>query len=80
MLSYNMLILACNDLTQSSDIQIVGHNFLEPQSGKNICDRIIGPMQSCISSFRNEDDSLSGVDINTALKERPVKGVSLVLE
>ena len=44
-------ILACNDLSQSSGVQIVWCNFSEPQSGKDICDRIICPMKSTISSF-----------------------------
>lgn len=73
----NMLILACNDLSQSSGVQIVRHDFSEPQNGKDICDRIICPMKSSISSFCNEGhDILSAVDMHTALKERPIKGVT----
>ena len=73
----NMLILACNDLSQSSGVQIVGYDFSEPQSGKDICDRIICPMKSTINSFCNEGhDILSAVDMHTALKERSVKGVT----
>lgn len=72
----NMLILACNDLSQSSGVQIVRYDFSEPQNGKDICDRIICPMKSSISSFCNErHDIVSVVDMHTALKERPVKGV-----
>ncbi|CAB4028841.1 hypothetical protein AC249_AIPGENE13851, partial [Paramuricea clavata] len=73
----NMLILACNDLSQSSGVQIVGYDFSEPQCGKDICDRIICPMKSTINSFCNEGHNiLSAVDMHTALKERPVKGVT----
>ena len=72
-----MLILACNELSQSSGVQIVRYDFSEPQNGKDICDRIICPMKSSISSFCNEGhDILSAVDMHTALKERPGKGVT----
>ena len=64
-------------LSQVVYILIVGYDFSEPQSGKDICDRIICPMKSTINSFCNEGhDILSAVDMHTALKERPVKGVT----
>ena len=63
----NMLILACNDISKSSGVQIVGYDFSEPQSGKDICDRIICPMKSTINTFCNEGhDILSASDMYPA--------------
>lgn len=72
-----MLILACNDISESSGVQILGYDFSEPQSGKDICDRIIYPMKSNIKTHCNEGhDLLSAVDMHSVLKERPVTGVT----
>ena len=73
----NVLILACNDISTSSGVQILGYEFSKPQNGKDICDRIICPMKSSIKTYFNEGhDILSAVDMHCALKELPVTGVT----
>ncbi|PFX24240.1 hypothetical protein AWC38_SpisGene11186 [Stylophora pistillata] len=77
----DMLILACNDNSKSSGVHILGYDFSESQRGKYICDRIICPMKSSIKNYCNErHDILSAVDMHSALKERPVTGVTASVE
>ena len=51
------------------------YDFSEPQSGKDICDRILCPLKGAIRRFCNEGhDVLTASDMHTALKESPVRG------
>ncbi|PFX23132.1 hypothetical protein AWC38_SpisGene12352 [Stylophora pistillata] len=73
----NMFILACNDISKSSGVQILGYDFSEPESGKDICDEIIFQMKSSIKTYCNEGHNiLSAIDVHSALKERSVTRVT----
>ena len=73
----NMLIAACQDLSQLTDVHIVGYHFSEPQKGKDVCDRIICPLKTSLKKYCNEgNDILTATDMRTALEERPVKGAT----
>lgn len=51
------------------------YDFSEPQSGKDVCDRILWPLKGAIRRYCNEGhDVLTASDMHTALKERPVQG------
>ena len=51
------------------------HDFSDPQSGKDVCDRILCPLKGAIRRFCNEGhDVLTASDMHTVLKERPVQG------
>lgn len=56
-------------------VSIERYDFSEPQSGKDVCDRILCPMKGAIRRYCNEGhDILTARDMRTALKERPVQG------
>ena len=58
-------------------ITVCRYDFSEPQYGKDVCDRILCPMKTCIRRYCNEGhDILTAVDMRRALSERPVKGTS----
>ena len=49
----------------------------EPQSGKDVCDRILCPQKASIKRYCNEGhDIITAEDMHTALKERPVGGTT----
>ena len=53
------------------------HYYSEPQYGKDVCDRILCPMKSCIRRFRDEGNYiLKAADMTRALSERPVIGTT----
>ena len=53
------------------------YDFSEPQSGNDVCDRIISPMKGAIRRYCNEGHNiLTAADMHEALKVRQVKGSS----
>lgn len=73
----NFLIAAIRDIAENVGITITQYDFSEPQYGKDVCDRILCPMKSCIKRYCNEGhDVLTAKDMRTALSSRPVRGTS----
>ena len=71
----NMLISLLCELGNRQGIHVVRYNHSEPQSGKDVCDRILCPLKASIRRYCNEGhDIVTAQDMYTALKERPVKG------
>ncbi|PFX11528.1 hypothetical protein AWC38_SpisGene24698 [Stylophora pistillata] len=71
----NSLIAAARDIGQRAGIEVFRYDL--PQYGKDVCDRILCPVKTCIRRFCNEGhDILTAGDTRTALCERPVKGTS----
>ena len=71
------LLSSFQDLGYCLGIEIVRYDHSKPQSGKDICDRILCPMKAAIRRYCNEGlDVVSAQDMYTALKERPVKGTT----
>ena len=58
-------------------ITIDRYDYSEPQSGEDVCDRIICPLKASIRKYCNEGhDIVAAQDMCTALNERPVKGTT----
>ena len=58
-------------------ITIDRYDYSEPQSGEDVCDRIICPLKASIRKYCNEGhDIVTAQDMCTALNERPVKGTT----
>ena len=58
-------------------IDVCRYDYSEPQYGKDVCDRILCPMKSCIRRFCDEGhDILTAADMKRALSERPVIGTT----
>ena len=56
-------------------VSVKRYNFSEPQSGKDVCDRILCSMKGAIRRYCNEGHNiLSAADMRTAREERPVQG------
>jgi hypothetical protein len=73
----NMLVSSLCDLGNRQGIQVVRYDHSEPQSGKDVCDRILCPLKASIRRYCNEGhDILTSQDMHTALKERPVHGTT----
>ena len=73
----NELIAALRDIGDRVGISVQSYDFSEPQQGKDICDRIICPLKSCIRRYCDEgNDVLSAKDMQAALTKRPVKGTT----
>jgi hypothetical protein len=73
----NALIAAAKDIGQRVGIAICRYDYSEPQYGKDVCDRILCPMKTCIRRYCNEGhDILCAENMRTALSQRPVKGTS----
>ena len=73
----NMTVAACQDISKLTGVKILGYHFSEPGQGKDICDRIICPMESALKKFGNEgNDILTASDMRRALKERQVSGTT----
>lgn len=71
------LILAARDVAKRVDVTVQNYYYSEPQSGKDISDRISCPMKSSIRTYcNNGHDVLTAVDIRNALTEQPVKGAT----
>ena len=71
------LVSSFQELGYRLGIKIMRYDHSEPQSGKDICDRILCPMKAAIRRYCNEGhDIVSAQDMYTALKERPVKGTT----
>lgn len=73
----NSLIATAKDIGQRVGIAVCRYDYSEPQYGKDVCDRILCPMKTCIRRYCNEGhDILTAADMRRALSERPVKGTS----
>ena len=73
----NFLIAAVKDFGQRMGIDVCRYDYSEPQYGKDVCDRILCPMKSCIRRFCDEGhDILTAADMKRALSERPVIGTT----
>ena len=73
----NSLIAAARGIDKRVGLEVCRYDFSAPQYGKDVCDRILCPMKTCIQRFCNEGhDIQSAGDIRRALSERPVKGTS----
>ena len=73
----NFLLAAVRDAGKRVGLIVVQYDFSEPQYGKDVCDRIHGPIKSAIRRHCSEgNDVLSAMDMCTALSERPVRGTT----
>ena len=71
------LIAALTDIAKRVGVAVHSYHFSEPQSGKDICDRILCPMKSSIRTYCNEgNDILTAVDMRDALMQHPVIGTT----
>ena len=71
------LVSSFRELGYRQKIEIVRYDHSEPQSGKDMCDRILCPIKAAIRRYCNEGhDVVSAQDMHIALKERPVKGTT----
>ena len=58
-------------------IDVCRYDYSQPQYSKDVCDRILCPMKSCIRRFCDEGhDILTAADMKRALSERPVIGTT----
>ena len=73
----NSLIATARGIGKRAGSEVCRYDFWGPQYGKDVCDRILCPMKTCIRRFCNEGhDILSKGDMRRVLSERPVKGTS----
>ena len=73
----NFLISAVKDIGERVGIDVEAYDFSEPQSGKDICDRILCPLKSSIRPYCSEGhDILTASDMREALQQHPVRGTS----
>lgn len=73
----NSLIAAVRDVAKRVGVAVHSYHYSEPQSGKDICDRILCPMKSSIRTYCNEGhDVLTAADMRVALTQHPVKGTT----
>ena len=71
----SQLIVAARDVGERVGVSLQRYDFSEPQSGKDVCDRILCPLKGAIRRFCNEGhDVLTASDMHMALNERPVRG------
>lgn len=71
------LIAAVRDVAKRVGVAVHGYHYSEPQSGKDICDRILCPMKSAIRTYCNEGHNvLTAVNMRDALTQHPVKGTT----
>ena len=71
----SQLTVAARDVGERVGVSLQRYDFSEPQSGTNVCDRILCPLKGAIRRLCNEGhDVLTASDMHTALKERPVRG------
>ena len=73
----NLLVAAGRDNGERVGITVKNYDFSEPQSGKDICDRILCPLKASIREHCSEGhDILTATDMKEALKQHPVSGTS----
>ena len=73
----NSLIASVRDIGERVGITVESYDFSEPQSGKDICDRILCPLKSSIRTYCSEGhDILTASDMKHALQHHPVRGTS----
>jgi hypothetical protein len=73
----NLLVAAVRDIGERFGITVKNYDFSEPQSGKDICDRILCPLKASIREHCSEGhDILTASDMKEALKQHPVSGTS----
>ena len=73
----NLLVAAVRDIGERVGITVKNYDFSEPQSGKDICDRILCPLKASIREHCSEGhDILTESDMKEALKRHPVSGTS----
>lgn len=71
----NDLIAAVKDIGERVGITVESYDFSEPQSGKDMCDRILCPMKTAIRTYCSEGhDITTAMDMRDALQNHPVKG------
>jgi hypothetical protein len=71
----NDLIAALKDIGERVGIRIENYDYSEPQSGKDMCDRILCPMKTAIRTYCCEgNDILTANDMREALIKHPVRG------
>ncbi|KAK2568855.1 hypothetical protein P5673_006904 [Acropora cervicornis] len=71
----SQVIVAARDVGERVGVSLQRYDFSEPQSGKDVCDRILCPLKGAIRRYCNEGhDVLTASDMHKALKERPVQG------
>ena len=76
----NLLIAAVRDIGQRVGVTIKNYDFSEPQSGKDICDRILCPLKSSIRAYCSEGHNvLTAMGMKEALKQHPVSGTSTLV-
>ena len=62
------LIAAVRDIAKRVGVTVHSYHYSEPQSGKDICDRILCPLKSSIRMYCNEGhDVLTAADVRDAL-------------
>ena len=70
-------VTAVRDVAKGVGVEVHSYHYSEPQSGKDIRDRILCPMKSSIRAYCNKGhDVLPGVDMRDALTQHPVKGTT----
>ena len=58
-------------------ITVARYDFLEPQQGKVVYDRVLCPMKAAIRKYCEEGHDIMNVGaMHEALNERPVKGTT----
>ena len=73
----NHLIAAVKDIGDRVGITVARYDFLEPQQGQDVCDRVLCPMKAAIRKYCAEGHDIMNVGaMHEALKERPVKGTT----
>ena len=61
----NSLIAAARSVSERVGVDVCRYDFSEPQYGKDVCDRILCPMKTCIRRFCDEGhDILTAGDAN----------------
>ena len=76
----NFLVAAVKDIGERVGISVKSYDFSEPNSGKDVCDRILCPLKSSIRVHCSErHDILTASDMKEALKQHPVSGTSAVV-
>ena len=71
------LVTTVRDVAKGVGVEVHSYHYSEPQSGKDIRDRILCPMKSSIRAYCNKGhDGLPAVDMRDALTQHPVKGTT----
>ena len=73
----NLLVAEVRDIGERFGIIIKNYDFSKPQSGEDICHRILCPLKASIHKHCSEGhDILTASDMKEALKQHPVSGTS----